>query len=271
MSYKTILQSDLDQISKWLVTNKLFLNINKTKSMLIGNRQHRDIDTPLKLKCGGKDIAEVNTFKYLGILLDKHLNFEAHSEYISNKVSKRLGSLARSRKFMTTETSLKLYKSLVVSLFDYCDTVYMTMNSRDLQHLQVLQNKACRIILCRNRFSHSFDLHQELNLPFLSQRRDLHLLVMMHKSINNQAPSYLARSITPVSERQTDHGTRGAETFLMELPLCRTVKGQGAFSFAGPRLWNSLPPEIRLLASCSKNVFQNAVIGWQKSNMINPT
>ena len=41
-----ILQSDLNQISKWLVTNKLFLNINKTKSMLIGNRQHRDIDIP---------------------------------------------------------------------------------------------------------------------------------------------------------------------------------------------------------------------------------
>ena len=105
----------------------------------------------------------------------------------------------------------------------------------------------------------------------LSQRRELHLLVMMHKAINNQAPSYLTRCITPVSDRLVERGTQGAETFLMELPLCRTVKGQGAFSFAGPKLWNSLPPDIRILAACSKNVFQNAVIGWQRSNMINPT
>ncbi len=73
-----------------------------------------------------------------------------------------------------------------------------------------------------------------------------------------------------MSERQVERGTQGAETFLMELPLCRTVKGQGAFSFAGPKLWNSLPSDVRILATSSKNVFRKAVIGWQQSNVINP-
>ena len=154
-----------------------------------------------------------------------------------------------------------LYKSLVVSLFDYCDTVYQTMLAKDLAHLQVLQNKACRIVLKQNRFSHAADLHNELKLPYLSQRRELHTLVIMYKIVNNTAPPYLTKMVKPVEDRPAP--TRGAETHLLELPLFRTNKGQGAFSFIGPRAWNTLPQELRKLAEKSKTVFRNAVIEWQ--------
>ena len=194
---------------------------------------------------------------------DKNITFEAHAEYISKKASKRLGSLSRSRKFVNAETSLMLYKSLIVSLFDYCDTVYQVMLAKDLAHLQVLQNKACRIILKQNRFSHAADLHSTLDLPFLSQRRELHTLVMIHKILNDKAPPYLTRMVKPVEQRPAQTATRGADTFLLELPLFRTNKGQGAFSFLGPRMWNSLPQEIRMLAEQSENIFKKAVIQWQ--------
>ncbi len=154
--------------------------------MLLGSRQHREINQSLDLKCGQDDIEEVNSFKYLGVMLDKFLNFDVHAEYISKKISQRLASLARSRKFMTPATSLQLYKSLIVSLFDYCDTVYLGMSQRDLNHLQILQNKACRVILKRGRFSNSLELHHELHIPLLSQRRELHLLVMVHKSLKKK-------------------------------------------------------------------------------------
>ena len=214
-----LLQQDLNRISRWLVSNKVFLNVGKSKSMLVGSKFHRDVQTPLSIHCGEEQIEEVSSYKYLGVMVDKHVNFEAHAEYISGKVSKRLGSLSRSRKFMTSDTSLMLYKSLVVSLFDYCDTVYQVMMAKDLAHLQVLQNKACRIILKQNRFSHAADLHHELKLPYLSQRRELHTLVIMYKIINNTAPPYLSRMIKRIEDRPALITTRGADTFLLELPL----------------------------------------------------
>ena len=164
----TLLQQDLVMISRWLITNKLFLNVGKSKSMLVGSKLHRDIHSPLNIQCGDELIEEVSSYKYLGVMVDKNVTFEAHAEYISGKVSKRLGTLSRSRKFISADTSPMLYKSLVVSLFDYCDTVYQVMLAKDLAHLQVLQNKACRIILKQNRFSHATDLHCTLDLPFLS-------------------------------------------------------------------------------------------------------
>ncbi len=96
---------------------------------------HRDVQTPLNIQCSDELIEEVSSYKYLVVMVDKNVTFEAHAEYISGKVSKRLGSLSRSRKFMSSDTSLLLYKSLVMSLFDYCDTVYQIMLAKDLAHL----------------------------------------------------------------------------------------------------------------------------------------
>ena len=67
---------------------------------------------------------------------------------------------------------------------------------------------------------------------------------MMYKTINQQAPSYFTHSITLVSDREVECETRGADTFLMELPLCHMVKGQNAFSLAEPKLWN--PCQLKL-------------------------
>ena len=161
------IQSDLDLIARWLNSNKLFLNVDKTKSMLLSSKQSRFCHVDLQLQVDNKEIEPVSSFKYLGVMLDRFMTFHEHGVYISKKVSQRLHSLSRTRKFMTQDTCLQLYKSLVIPLFDYCDTVYGILPTSDANHLQILQNKACRIILCRNRFAHSEDTHRDLSLPYL--------------------------------------------------------------------------------------------------------
>ena len=56
-------------------------------------------------------------------MLDECLSFEAHIDYIHNKVSRKLSALRKVRECMDQEIALKLYKSLVLPHFDYCDTV----------------------------------------------------------------------------------------------------------------------------------------------------
>ena len=66
------------------------MTINKKKS---GIMLHRG-----KLKatstCNGTQVHNisqipiVDTYKYLGILIDKHLNFQAHLNYIKDKIKK---------------------------------------------------------------------------------------------------------------------------------------------------------------------------------------
>ena len=67
-------QSQFDMICKWLKINRLILNVSKTKLMLFGRKskiKHIKVDVyyeNLKLET-------VDTFKYLGVILDSGLNW----------------------------------------------------------------------------------------------------------------------------------------------------------------------------------------------------
>ena len=60
------LKHDLDIIEKWLVTNKLFLNVGKTRSMLFGSQHKLSNSNGLDLKINGQEVEQVFKFKYLG-------------------------------------------------------------------------------------------------------------------------------------------------------------------------------------------------------------
>ena len=55
----------------------------------------------------------------LGILLDEHLTFNDHVDFVINKTSKKLGILRKSREYLDHKTSVLLYKSLVLPHMDY--------------------------------------------------------------------------------------------------------------------------------------------------------
>ena len=51
--------------------------------------------------------------KYLGVLIDSHLSWRYHIDYISSKISKGVGIIARLRHLVSTSTLLKIYGSLI--------------------------------------------------------------------------------------------------------------------------------------------------------------
>ena len=67
------LKYELDNICKWFKSYKLSLNENKTKAMLFHPVQKRVNEIDLNI--GGTQIEFVYEFKYLEIILDKHLTW----------------------------------------------------------------------------------------------------------------------------------------------------------------------------------------------------
>ena len=65
------LNHDLDNLNKWLISNKLTLNSAKTEFMLIGSRQKLStLSNPLKLSIDNVAIEHVSSVKSLGIFID---------------------------------------------------------------------------------------------------------------------------------------------------------------------------------------------------------
>ena len=127
--------------------------------------------------------------KYLGVILDNFLTFDAHIEYVHSKAVKKLGVVRKAREFLDLGTSVQLYQSLVLPHLDYCDIVYSCTSDANLQKLQKVQNSACRILLRSDRRAHIIDMHQRLRFLTLKQTQELHLSVECYKQINNSSSS----------------------------------------------------------------------------------
>ena len=65
--------------------NKIKINYDKSKFMIFSYGKKYD---PSSLKLGDKHITVTDTIKFLGIVIDQHLNFRAHTSAISNKIAK---------------------------------------------------------------------------------------------------------------------------------------------------------------------------------------
>ena len=81
-------------------------------------------------------VQKCNTYKYLGVILDAILTFEAHVESICAKLKKWMGIIARLRKTCSRNTILMFYKTTVVPIFEYRLLIYGGTTLNKLQKIE---------------------------------------------------------------------------------------------------------------------------------------
>ena len=104
---------ELEKINIWLNTNKLSLNVNKSKFMIFHCLQ-RKINIPV-LRNNDTDIECVENFDLLGITLNQHMNWKTHISKLSNKISRTIGILNRLKYILPLHVKLIIYNSLILS------------------------------------------------------------------------------------------------------------------------------------------------------------
>lgn len=120
------------------------------------------LSTFKKLQIGGREIEYVQDYKYLGLTIDMQLKFVKYTNLLINNVSHRISTLSRIRASITKDTALTLYKSMILTLFDYGCISYRSTNSSLVNKLQTLQNKAIRIICGLPKYENTDTLHKKL-------------------------------------------------------------------------------------------------------------
>ena len=134
------LSLDLNVVSNWLTANGLFLNLKKTEYIVFLTQQRlirSESHSPLCME--GKEVNQVKSFKYLGVLLDECLSFNNHVNYVRSKVASRLGLLSQLRGCLTTEAANKIYFSLVLPILSFCDMCFCPLGSTNRKTLERLK------------------------------------------------------------------------------------------------------------------------------------
>ncbi len=90
-----ILNAELKNVNDWLKINKLSLNLKKCKYMIFHTIEK--IVKPLHLMIDETIIERVAEVNFLGLTLDESLNWKSHIIKISNRISKRMGIIKKTK------------------------------------------------------------------------------------------------------------------------------------------------------------------------------
>ena len=141
-------------------------------------------------------------------------------------------------------------------MLDYGCVVWSNTIHANVTRLVKLQKRAARIILKADFLTPSEQLFKKLNWLTFPKRVQYHTCLMVYKGINGSAPEYISSMLTHVSEKHERH-TRSTALDLLHIPRTHTSFFDRAFSVQGPKLWNSLPADIR--NSPTVNRFKSAL------------
>lgn len=192
------LNEQIVRVEEWLRRNKLSVNVDKTKVMLLRGIRKKTKENYIKVMLQNKVLEVVSEVKYLGVTIDKNLNFSAHIDYMSKKIGSKIGLLRRVGADMTPIMRCVIYKAVIAPVFEYCASILVGANKSDLQHLQTLQNRAMRIILRCGKRTRIVDMLEALQFMNIQQRIDFNTCLLVYNMMNGMCPNYLSKGLQTV-------------------------------------------------------------------------
>ena len=155
--------------------------------MTVFHTSHRIVQYP-SITINDTDVEIVDDFKFLGIMLNKHLKWTTHTDMIANKISKYIGVLNRLKHTLPPRILITLYNTLILPHFYYGLPLWGHHTSR----LHKLQKRAFRTITNSKFNAHSEPICKRLNILKLP---DLYNLQLYFKIKREVVPQYLTTSL----------------------------------------------------------------------------
>ena len=236
------LYTDIDQVADWLAKNNLVANLKSTKTecVLFGTRQRTSKSAPLEIKMNGQSITESKNYEYLGVILDKKLNFNEHLEKTFKKLSSRIKLLSRVRQNISPYTAETIYKVMILPFMLYCSNVFVGMTQSKKKRFETFQDRAMRIINRKRR--------SDVKLPRINHLRNRLCALEVFKCLNGIVPKAFENYFTRNSHKMNNCNNNES----VVIPKVRAETGRKAFSFQVVKVFNNLQTEtsfLRLKAS----------------------
>ena len=209
------LNHDLNNVSRWLVKNKLQHHSTKTKLMYVGsNHNLAKIDNEFPVMINNQLIPRVHSIPCLGVKLDETLNWDEHIEIVCKKVGAGIGILKRIKPYVSANTLISIYNALIQPYFDYCSPLWGVCNKTLRDNLQKFQNRAARIIAGASYEIRSADVLRTLDWENLETRWYLTKATFLYKVLSNSAAPILKDSLTSRNILLNNYNLRNSQTDL---------------------------------------------------------
>ena len=172
----------------------------------------------------------------LGIEIDNGLKFDKHISNLCEKAGRQLNVLQRLKGSLDYASRLSIYKSFIMSNFNYCPVVWMLSSKTSLSKLEDIQKRALKFVL-NDHVSDYPELLKKAMVPSIKITTLRYLAIEVYKCINNLNPKYLNELFV---KKHCPYDLR--DDNIIERPKVRTTHyGLKSFRDYGAKIWNLLP------------------------------
>ena len=278
-------------LPNWFADNDLVVSGEKTKLMIIATSSKRRNITErgigeFEINVCNETVGEAESEKVLGLIVNNkatwhhHLHGNEDNSGLLKQLSQRVGMLKRLRKYMNERQFKMILTGMFTSKLLYGITTWggiwglssmdehtrnkMAITKEDMRKLQVIQNKALRLLKWMPRetpVSTLLSANKELSVHQLVA---YHTGVQMYKVSTTRQPTYHYARLFENQEPNINTRTNDGKRVEFKLSLART-----SFFYQSSRIWSELPYPIKTARSLE--TFKRAMKIWVKTNiMIKP-
>ena len=255
-------------ISKYMASNKLVINADKTHLLVLGTRSMNERRNMVSMQADNHTILPSKQEKLLGCIVSDNLKWRKHilenEQSMVRQLTSRINGLTMITSKADFNTKLMVANGLVMSKVCYLIQLWGGCEGYLLHSLQVQLNKAARLVTGFSCFTSTRKLMERCGWLTVKQLVVFQTTLMVHKTLISGRPHYMtSRLSSDYTYRTRQHSTgsiRMDETFRYKSDL-----PQHSFRYRGAHDYNALPPDLRTIRNLE--IFKPRLKRWVKSNI----
>ena len=246
------LMNDGSVLCKWFKDNGMAPNLTKFVAFAMGFSPNI---LGMTIMLNDVSIESVLNINILGVNFDHKLNFDDHVSTLCKKASKQVSVLQRLSYFLDLESRKTIYRTFILSNFNYCPVVWVFTSKKSMNKIAKIQERALRFVLKDYVSSYEELLETMKDVPIrVNILRCIALEI--YKILDDKSPSYL-KDIFNV--KNIPYDLRDSNKLIQ--PLVKTVTyGIKSLRYFGAKLWNGLPTELK--SACTLDDFKLILNTW---------
>ncbi len=251
------MQHDLNKVYDWTENNNMKLNSCKFEHLKYGK------DIELKSRStyftNNKTVIEnKNSVKDLGVWMSSDCSFTDHINKMIEKAKDISSWILRTFNNRSSDVMITLWKSLVLPHLDYCSQRWSPNAIHQIEQIESVQKNFFNKIKGLSAIDYWEQL-RILKMYSLQRRRERYRIIYIWSILEGIVPNFRDGTVKGgvSSSNTTRHGRecqlRTIDRSSFRKFICESLAVQD------PKLFNSLPSDIRNTTGCSKDAFKKCL------------
>ena len=237
-----VLNSDYNRFCYWLEQNELIVNTKKGKTevMIFGTNQRlRRLDSiSLNIERNYVNINNTDSYKYLGVNLNRYLNMSDHIESSLKKAVGRINLLKSMRSIIDSKIAAKIYNTMILPILTQCPyAICGTASKTLLEKVKAAEDRAQKIVGVSPTIPSSIKMKEKRVVDFVHR-------CLTNEEICENFENYFSLKSSRVNTRNNN--------VMARLPYVKLEVARKSFYFHGANLYNKLPIDLRREKDYSK-------------------